>query len=83
MYFYLPRTQARSQAYSLVDVVSPRNAIGHPQLACVLRLASEMLRIASNLQARMAETRSEWVEQALLRLIRVVSTRYDWLRRPC
>jgi hypothetical protein len=37
---YLPRTQARSWSYQSVDVVSPIDATGHPQLARVLRLGA-------------------------------------------
>jgi hypothetical protein len=34
---YLSHTQARSRSYQSVDVVSPRDATGQPQLASVLR----------------------------------------------
>ena len=76
MRFYLSHTQARNRLYSPVEVVSPRNATGHPQLARVLRPAGVT-------QARMAETHSEFILQALLNLMRVKLTRFNRLRRPC
>ena len=56
MHFYLTCTQNRNCLYSTADVVTPKNATGHPQLASALsalrqRFACTTMRVAGSISA--------------------------------